>query len=79
VCPNCGAPLPEPEAKEITVGDGELRELTASDKAEIRANLRREQSEARTLADLVKLGQSRGYKAPQQWAYKIWTARGRAA
>ena len=77
-CPFCGFSLVA-EAKEITVADGELQELTDSDKATIRANLKREQAEARTLADLVQLGKQRGYTSPQNWAYKVWTARGKRA
>lgn len=77
-CPGCGHSLVA-EAKEITVGEGELQEITDAEKAAIRANLKREQAEAKTLGELVALGAKRGYKSPQQWAFKVWSSRGRGA
>lgn len=77
VC-HCGQPL-QAEAKEIQVGDGELVEQTEEDKRAIRMQLKREQADAKTLGDLVALGARRGYKSPQQWAFKIWSNRPKRA
>lgn len=89
VCPECFAvhkPAPKcPECahvyqrKPVAVGgreidevEGELQEV---DVAAIRRERMREQSEAETLDDLIKLGTSRGYKRPEKWAAHIYTAR----
>lgn len=77
-CPYCGHQL-QAEAKEITVGEGELVELDEAAKRELRANLKREQAEAKSLQELVALGARRGYKSPQQWAFKVWSSRKRVA
>ena len=73
-CPHCGASL-RAEQKEIEVADGELGEATAEDKAAIRARLRREQAECKTLGELVALGQRRKYSSPTAWANKVWSGR----
>jgi DNA repair protein RadD len=72
-CPHCGHALRK-EFKPVEVADGELREISDADKAAIRAKLRREESEAKTLSDLAALGAKRGYKNPQGWAFKRWSA-----
>lgn len=74
LCPYCGAPI-IPDRREIQVAEGNLCEITAEQRVAIRAALKREQSDAKTLADLVALGTRRGYKSPQQWAFKVWSNR----
>lgn len=73
-CPHCGARL-APEAKAIEFGEGELKEITAAEKARLRQERAREQSEAKSLQELVALAQRRGYKSPQGWAFKVWSNR----
>ncbi len=73
-CPECGTPI-IPPAKEIKVADGELVEVTPDERRRIRAQQLREQEACKTLGELVALGQRRGYKTPQQWAFKVWSAR----
>lgn len=68
-CPSCGKRLVAP-AKEITVADGELVEMTEAAKREVRARLKREEAECKTLDDWVSLGRKRGYKFPLQWGQK---------
>lgn len=77
-CPYCGHEL-APGAREITVGAGELREIKEKERAALQAHRKREQAEAKSLADLVALGAARGYSSPQGWAYKIWQSRQRRA
>lgn len=77
-CPHCGSELEgRGTAKPVEVGDGELRELTDADKAQLRAKRNIEQAEAKTLGELVALGQRRGYKSPMTWAQKVFAGRGR--
>lgn len=73
-CPTCGEALAAP-VKEIKVAAGELREVTPEERRANRAQQLREQEQCTTLGQLVALGQRRGYKTPQQWAYKVWSAR----
>ena len=74
-CPTCGELLAQPKAKEIKVADGDLEEVTPEERKAKRRDQLREQEECRTLQELVHLGQRRGYKSPQQWAFKVWSAR----
>ncbi|MNK29174.1 Type III restriction enzyme, res subunit [compost metagenome] len=76
-CPGCGKQLEALEVKPIEVGEGELQEITDTEKAERRAMAKREQADAKTLDELVNLGRKRGYKFPVQWAQKIWGGRSR--
>lgn len=76
VCPYCGGAL-APNVREITVGDGELKEITEREKAEIKRRRLREQAEAETFEDLVRLGAARGYSSPQGWAYRVIQSRKR--
>lgn len=73
-CPHCGKTLVDPY-KPPEVGDGQLVEITAAHKAELRRQQKREQAEAETLQDLVTLAIRRGYANPQRWAYKVWSNR----
>lgn len=73
-CPHCGKRL-QAEAKEITVGDGDLEEITEARKAELRRQRKQEEAEAQSLDQLVVLGRQRGYQYPVQWAQKKFGAR----
>jgi superfamily II DNA or RNA helicase len=77
-CPYCGKRL-APTTREITVGDGELKEITEREKIEIRNRRIREQAEAETMNDLVALGEARGYSNPKGWAYRVFNNRKRRA
>ncbi|HKY46168.1 MAG TPA: DEAD/DEAH box helicase [Pyrinomonadaceae bacterium] len=70
-CPSCGKKLIA-EMKPVEVTEGELKKLTAEDKAAQRRKLRQEEHEAKTLAELAALGQRRGYANPTTWAFKKW-------
>ncbi len=74
-CPGCGKSL-QAEAKEIEVGEGELKKMAEDDKKATRARLLAEQVQAKTLDELVTLGRKRGYAAPVAWARKYHAARG---
>lgn len=77
-CTECGHVYPVKARDSLGGGrvidevEGELQEV---DVEAIRRNRLREQSSARTLDDLVKLAQERGYKSPEKWAAHIFTAR----
>ena len=76
-CPSCGTDL-RPKGKEIKVDeDGQLEEVAKGTVApkQTREQQLREQEACKTLGELVALGQRRGYKTPQQWAFKVWSAR----
>lgn len=73
-CPTCGTLLVAP-AKEIKVAAGDLEEVTPEERKARRRDQLREQEECDSLGALVRLGQGRGYKSPQQWAFKVWSAR----
>lgn len=71
-CPSCGKRLLA-EMKEIEAVEGELKKITAEEKAAQRKARQMEEHNAKTLAELVALGQRRGYPNPQQWAFKKWS------
>lgn len=71
-CPQCGTESKK-KGRDVAQTDGELRELTAEDRMKLRREQNREIGKARTLADLEKIGQARGYK--KGWAQHIWNAR----
>ncbi|AXF38210.1 putative DNA helicase [Ralstonia phage phiRSP] len=77
-CPSCGKRLVA-DAKEITVADGELVEMTDVEKQRVRAKLKQEQAEAKTLDELVALGRRRGHKNPTGWAQHVYAGRRRNA
>ena len=81
VCPSCFAAMASqarqciecghefaPEKRELKQVDGELVEVAMRAK-------RREQGNAQTLQDLIRLGQQRGYKNPVAWAKHVHAAR----
>ncbi|QWY14223.2 putative DNA repair helicase [Xanthomonas phage M29] len=71
-CPSCGKPLLA-EFKPLDVAEGELKKVTAEDREKARQARKMEEHNARTLAELVALGQRRGYPSPQAWAFKKWS------
>lgn len=73
-CPHCGRGMTA-QAKEITVGDGELVEMTDAMKRQVRHQRAAEEAQAKTLDQLVALGRQRGYQHPLQWAQKKFGAR----
>lgn len=71
ICPECGHEY-ETKVREIEQREGELVEV---DIIAVRATKKREQSDAKTLGDLIALATERGYKNPSAWANHIWRAR----
>jgi superfamily II DNA or RNA helicase len=67
ICPACGAQS-QPSPREIQQRDGELQELE-------RKAVTRERRQARTLQDLIHVGQARGMKNPVGWAKHVYFAR----
>lgn len=67
-CPCCGAPS-ELTQREIQQRDGELQELE-------RRTQRRQQGTARSLKELIHIGQQRGMQNPIGWAKHVFYARG---
>jgi superfamily II DNA or RNA helicase len=76
-CPGCGCTIKPAKGREAGLQhvDGELRRLTADDRAAMAAKRKAEQGRAETLADLVEVGRSRGYPNPQGWAWRVWSKR----
>lgn len=70
VCPCCGT-LAKLSAREIQQRDGELQELA-------RKAVTRERRQARTLQELIHVGQARGMKNPVGWAKHVYFARQQA-
>lgn len=68
-CPYCGIAI-VPDVKPVEEGEGELSRRTAEDRAAIRARLKREENEAKSLHDLIALANRRGYANPTGWAFK---------
>ena len=68
-CPHCDVSL-IPDVKPVEEGEGELQRRTAADKAAIRAQLKREENDAKSLHDLIALANRRGYANPTGWAFK---------
>ena len=77
-CPTCGHQLDlAREWRPKDVIDAELKKATEAEKRAVRYNLLREQSDAKSLAELVNLGRKRGHRDPITWAGQIWRARKR--
>ena len=70
-CPECGHRF-APERRELEHVEGELREL---ERQALQQERRREQAQARTMADLVAIGKRRGMRSPYAWAHKVMQAR----
>ena len=71
VCPECGF-VHVAEAHVLDQVEGELEEI---DVLAVRANRVKEQSQARSLEELIALATGRGYKSPAKWAAHIFTSR----
>lgn len=72
VCPHCGHKY-EVEAREIKQEDGELKQVTADTAKLIQKQRKKEVGSARTLEDLIRVQNARGYK--DGWAQHVWMAR----
>lgn len=70
-CPGCGAVF-EVQSREIEQNDGVLQEV---DPAVLRAARKQEERQAKSIEELVKLGEQRGYKNPHVWAQKLHAGR----
>lgn len=64
-----------PQGRVVEEKAGELAEI---DPAVLRRQRAKEQSEAKSLQDLIALGVARGYKNPRAWAQHVFNARQRA-
>lgn len=71
-CPSCGAPVERKEQRKLEVVEGELQRIDAD---LLRRETRREQGQARGLAQLVELGVNRGMKRPAEWAANVFASR----
>jgi superfamily II DNA or RNA helicase len=84
ICPQCFAALPsaqqycecghmfEAQRRQIKNVDGELQEIGVND---ARRAAKREQSQARTVEELIAIGKRRGMKNPTGWARHVMAAR----
>jgi superfamily II DNA or RNA helicase len=70
-CPVCGAACAPTPARQIKQVDGELKEL----KREAVRQRTAERKRARSLQDLIYIGQARGMKNPVGWAKHVYFAR----
>jgi DNA repair protein RadD len=75
-CPECGH-LFRPERRNYAVVAGELQELNAQELSAQahKQERKREQLQARSLEELVAVGQRRGMKNPRGWARHVLAAR----
>lgn len=77
ICPVCGAQCAPIKSRKIQQLSGELRELKREEVRQ-RGEERRKQGQARTLQQLIHLGQARGMKNPVGWAKHVYFARQRS-
>ena len=70
ICPVCGAQCLPIKSRVIRELAGELQEMKR------RSQQRQQQGQARTLKELIHLGQARGMKNPVGWAKHVYFARG---
>ena len=75
-CPNCGNKY-DVAGREVEQVEGVLEEVV--DIQAVRRAKQDEQRRARSIEELIKLGEARGYRDPVGWASHYWTARGQAA
>ena len=73
-CPVCGAQCVPIKSRKIQQLAGELQELKRTEARQ----QRQQQGQARTLQQLIHLGQARGMKNPVGWAKHVYFARQRA-
>lgn len=71
-CPQCGTVIPA-KARKVQETEGELREITAEDRANIARAQKKEVGRARTLEELERIETERGYK--RGWAHYVYNAR----
>ena len=71
ICPVCGHQCTPIKSRVIREIAGELQELKRTEQR----TARREQGQARTLQELIHLGQARGMKNPVGWAKYVYFAR----
>lgn len=71
-CPHCGHER-QFNGRKVETKDGELVELTPDQKAKISREKRSEVGKARTLEELQKIAQDRGYK--RGWAQHVYNSR----
>ncbi len=75
-CPYCGADLtPIGREEELKIVAGELKKLEAAEIEALRKDARREQGQASSMAELIKLAHQRGMKHPEKWAAHVWNGR----
>ena len=74
ICPVCGTPS-KLSTRELKHQAGQLEELAREAVARARARDRRQQAQARTLQELIHIGQARGMKNPVAWAKHVHFAR----
>lgn len=79
-CTECGAVFPV-KPREIEQQDGDLVEVDKAERDRQRQVARSEVWQAKTEAELIALGERRGYKSPTTWASRIiaWRADKQAA
>jgi superfamily II DNA or RNA helicase len=70
-CPECGHHF-RPERRSYAVVAGELQEVSQQ---QIKQQRKREQLEAKSLEELIAVGQRRGMKNPRGWARHVLAAR----
>lgn len=75
-CPECGHVYEQQQRGQIEEVDGNLVEIT---KALEKRNKKREQALAKTLDELIRLGEQRGHKNPRKWAQIIFDSRKKKA
>jgi superfamily II DNA or RNA helicase len=73
-CPVCGTPS-KLSTRELKQQAGQLEELAREAVARARARDRRQQAKARTLQELIHIGQARGMNNPVAWAKHVHFAR----
>jgi len=76
-CPLCGT-RSKLSTRELKQQAGQLEELARKAVARARARDRRQQAQARTLQELIHIGQARGMKNPVAWAKHVYFARQQA-
>jgi hypothetical protein len=74
ICPVCGTPS-KLSTRELKQQEGELQQLAREAVERARHRDRRHQAQARTLQELIHIGQARGMKNPVAWAKHVHFAR----
>lgn len=79
VCKHCGCEIAARERLSAGLGgrvveqkEGDLQEV---DRAAIRKAKSKEEWAAESFEELVKIGERRGYRRPEEWAAHVWTRR----